>query len=653
MQDLKRQRAIELAGLQLRVAVPEKTAERISSSALYRYGFRPAARQTFHALRWVAGARPHHSAATISYIPATPPVPEDVSRESIALIQEVAPLDWDESIHVGHGVITPGRVNHYKHLHAYGLPDSLDGMRCLDAAPHDGFWTFEMVRRGAREVVALDLDGPERERNADNFATAARLLNATPERVRADLYNLDPDVLGKFDLIVFSDHLNLVRDPQRVLEGLYAICRGRLVLGTGYDPLMDRYGDVCLSEFVARGTRPGRWWLPNANTVRTMMSVAGFMPVEVVAQVHADTGPTVVMHGTVSDHNPWSIFVRGVAEGIAAASESQGNGHSTANGDGAANSAPAAPRARTLSFGSTEITIQLRGGRAARLAGSRAYRRLLRPALDRFAPKSNGSLAAESSAPSGESGNAGIRSNGAAALAERVASIPWYHTIDLGHGVVTPGFVDHRSQLAAYKLPESLAGKRCLDVATFDGYWAFELERRGADHVVATDIADGMDCDLPRLMRVEAERNPQPAPMGLGFRIAREVLDSKVEHRICSVYDLSPERVGLFDFVFLGDLLLHLRDPQAALLAIGSVCRGELHIGEVYEPSLEEFGERALSRYSPWLPSFTWWLPSTNTLRAMLGVAGFTEIEELNRVVLKTRDGHAAKVVYRAKGPAK
>src|SRR5690349_23583875 len=127
MQDLKRQRAIELAGLQLRVAVPEKTAERISSSALYRYGFRPAARQTFHALRWVAGARPHHGAATISYIPATPPVPEDVSRESIALIQAVAPLDWDESIHVGHGVITPGRVNHYKNLQAYRLPDSLEG----------------------------------------------------------------------------------------------------------------------------------------------------------------------------------------------------------------------------------------------------------------------------------------------------------------------------------------------------------------------------------------------------------------------------------------------------------------------------------------------------------------------------------------------
>jgi tRNA (mo5U34)-methyltransferase len=648
MHDLKRQRAIEVAGLQLRVAVPEKTAARISSSALYRYGLRPAARQAYHAMRWVAGARPRHSAAAVSYIPAAPPTPEDVSREVVALIQEVAPFDWDHSIHVGHGVITPGRFNHYRLLQAYRLPDSLQGMRCLDAAPRDGFWTFEMVRRGAAEVVALDLEGPERERHAGNFATAARLLDAAPKRVPADLYDLDPHALGRFDLIVFSDQLNLVRDPQRVLEGLYSVCRGTLVLGTGYDALLDRYGDASLSEFVARGTSPARWWLPSTNTVRAMMSVAGFMPVQVVAHVDADAGPAVVMHGTATDHNPWSVFVSGVAAANGASSSDHDDGQAAAYGPTAE-----AARARTLSMGDADITIGLSGRRAARLAGSSAYRRLVRPVLDRLAPRPGGAPAREIEQTGAEAGGTGTRPNGASALAERVAAIPWYHTIDLGHGVVTSGFVDHRSQLAAYRLPESLEGKRCLDVATFDGYWAFELERRGAGHVVATDIADGMDCDLPRLMRVEAEKDPKRAPMGLGFRIAHEFLGSKVEHRICSVYHLSPERVGLFDFVFLGDLLLHLRDPQAALLAIASVCRGELHMAEVYEPSLEDFGERSLSRYSPWLPSFTWWLPSTNTLRAMLGVAGFTDVEELNRVVLKTRDGQAAKVVYRAKGRAK
>src|SRR5712691_4020974 len=147
MFELKRRRSIELAGVQVRVALPERTAQRIGSSVLYRYALRPAAKQTFHALRWVAGGRRRTPAPAISYIPATPPSPEDVSRESLALIQQVAPFDWNQSIHVGHGVITPGRINHYKHLAEYGLPESLEGMRCLDAAPGEGFWALEMVRR--------------------------------------------------------------------------------------------------------------------------------------------------------------------------------------------------------------------------------------------------------------------------------------------------------------------------------------------------------------------------------------------------------------------------------------------------------------------------------------------------------------------------
>jgi len=651
MFELKRRRSIELAGVEVRVALPERTAQRIGSSVLYRYALRPAARQTFHALRWVAGGRRRAPAAAISYIPSTPPSPEDVSRESLALIQQVAPFDWNQSIHVGHGVITPGRINHYKHLAEYGLPESLEGMRCLDAAPGEGFWALEMVRRGAAEVVALDLAGPDRRSDRTKFETAERLLGCSVRRAPADLYDLPSADLGKFDVIVLSDHLHRMRDPQRVLEGLYAICRGHLVLAALFEPVLERYGEVCLSDFVARGPQPASWWMPNAHTLRTMMWVAGFLPVQEAARFGGDNGHTVVIHGMVSEQNAWSVFVKGVGDAI------EGGG---ADHDGEpAQAQPLAQRSphKTFTVGKTEVVVEARGRRAGRLARSAAYRRLLRPALNLMSSSQNGHGATASS-----NGHAAALdrpadeklelARDAKVLAREVAAISWYHTIDLGHGVVTPGFVDHRSQLSMYRLPERLDGQRCLDVATFDGYWAFEMERRGAREVVATDIADGMDCDLPARMREEAAKNPQPAPMGAGFRIARNALSSKVEHRICNVYDLSPSRVGTFDFVFFGDLLLHLRDPQAALTAIASVCHGDVQVAEVYDQALEDFGDRSVSRYSPWLPSFTWWLPSTNTLRAMLAVAGFTDVHELDRVVLKTRDGQAAKVIYRAKGPA-
>ena len=74
---------------------------------------------------------------------------------------------------------------------------------------------------------------------------------------------------------------------------------------------------------------------------------------------------------------------------------------------------------------------------------------------------------------------------------------PWYHTLELGDGVVTDGMFDHRPHMHHYPLPADLSGKRCLDVATMDGYWAFEMERRGAASVTALDLEDPSQLDWP------------------------------------------------------------------------------------------------------------------------------------------------------------
>src|ERR1700730_17651118 len=73
-------------------------------------------------------------------------------------------------------------------------------------------------------------------------------------------------------------------------------------------------------------------------------------------------------------------------------------------------------------------------------------------------------------------------------LAERVASVRWYHSLALPDNVITPGSFDTPRELRRLPFPSSLAGKRCLDVGTSDGFWAFERERRGAAEVIATDV---------------------------------------------------------------------------------------------------------------------------------------------------------------------
>ena len=121
-------------------------------------------------------------------------------------------------------------------------------------------------------------------------------------------------------------------------------------------------------------------------------------------------------------------------------------------------------------------------------------------------------------------------------------------------------------------------GKRCLDVGTWDGYLAFELERRGASEVVALDIPDHQDWDWPPDVRAQGgERLAELAgpEKGAGFSVAREAKGSAVEKVDMTVYDLSPERVGNFDVVLCGSLMLHLRDPLRALEAIRSVCTGQ------------------------------------------------------------------------------
>jgi tRNA (mo5U34)-methyltransferase len=140
-------------------------------------------------------------------------------------------------------------------------------------------------------------------------------------------------------------------------------------------------------------------------------------------------------------------------------------------------------------------------------------------------------------------------------LRARVAGHPnWYHRIELGPGLVTPGGHDSQNALRALDrlgLPAVCTGLRVLDIGCRDGFFAFELERRGA-RVVGLDYAD---------------------PAVTGFSIAAEALDSRVQYRVMNVYDLDPQRHGLFEIVLFLGMLYHLRNPMLALDRVRAVTR--------------------------------------------------------------------------------
>jgi tRNA (mo5U34)-methyltransferase len=124
----------------------------------------------------------------------------------------------------------------------------------------------------------------------------------------------------------------------------------------------------------------------------------------------------------------------------------------------------------------------------------------------------------------------------------------WYHSIELPDGTVIQGLQSIeqlRNRIAQFPIPEDLQGKRVLDIGAWDGWFSFEMERRGA-HVVALD----------------AMENPK-------LKIARDLLNSNIEIRMGDICRISPEEYGLFDIVLFFGVLYHVKHPA---LALENVC---------------------------------------------------------------------------------
>src|SRR5204862_763819 len=132
-------------------------------------------------------------------------------------------------------------------------------------------------------------------------------------------------------------------------------------------------------------------------------------------------------------------------------------------------------------------------------------------------------------------------------LQARADGIRWWHSIDLGHGIVTRG-VDaaQAERLSRLHLPSSLSGRSVLDIGAWDGFFSFEAERRGAARVVATDYYAWHGLGW-------GTGNGKA-----GFELARQTLRSRVEDVDIDVMELTPERIGTFDVVLFLGVLYHV-----------------------------------------------------------------------------------------------
>jgi len=223
----------------------------------------------------------------------------------------------------------------------------------------------------------------------------------------------------------------------------------------------------------------------------------------------------------------------------------------------------------------------------------------------------------------------------------------WYHTLELTPGVWTDGWFDMRQYVEHYGLPDDMRGLRVLDVGTWDGFWAFEFEQRGAQ-VVALDLDDERDLDWPPRLRPKSY--PEES-RGAGFAIAKELRGSAVERVTCSIYHAKPEDLGTFDIVFCGSVLMHLRDQFLALERIARLCGpdGKMICATEYHrrAGLAPFAAANFcGDHNPWV----FWMPSIRTWERMIWAAGFDRNNQVGRFRLRAENTDVRHVVFHASG---
>ena len=204
---------------------------------------------------------------------------------------------WYHKISLPYGITTPGWAP--LNPEAYGIPDRLDGKRVLDVGAWDGYWSFEALRRGAREVLAIDdysdflgqLKSSDR-RAWDTFDLCRSLLGHSSrvcKRIEMSVYDLNEETHGRFDVIFFFGTLYHLRYPMLALDRLSAVCDGDMFIESAilddYSPYQGGVGhgypnNQMVMEFYPEkqyGDNDSNWWVPSLLCLAKMAKAAGFI----------------------------------------------------------------------------------------------------------------------------------------------------------------------------------------------------------------------------------------------------------------------------------------------------------------------------------------------------------------------------------------
>lgn len=246
----------------------------------------------------------------------------------LSLAEQIKALPfWYHKIELPGGIVTPG----WAPLDAkrYGIPDDLTGKRVLDIGAWDGFWTFEALKRGAKEVIAIDdfsdalgflKEGQRRRwetfdlcRKALGFDIDLAITTGTAVTEKAVIHGIidncwennkgqsvsrqemsvyDIERLGHFDVVFFFGMIYHLRYPLLALDLISKVCDGSIYIETAqaddYSPYKGGLNKGYPDNDMVMEFYPGKqyanneknWWCPTLQVLCEMLKSVGFTDVD-------------------------------------------------------------------------------------------------------------------------------------------------------------------------------------------------------------------------------------------------------------------------------------------------------------------------------------------------------------------------------------
>lgn len=229
-------------------------------------------------------------------------------------------------------------------------------------------------------------------------------------------------------------------------------------------------------------------------------------------------------------------------------------------------------------------------------------------------------------------------------LQAQADELGWFHTIDLGNGVVTKGLGVHWH--TAKTFPD-FSGRSVLDICAFDGYYSFLAEQNGAKRVVALDhYAWGLDFGarqrywnacvangtLPDPRRDLTDFWQPDLPGRRPFEFAKAALQSHVEVLVGDFATMDLSGLGGFDVVLYLGVLYHMREPLTCLTRVRSVTT-EVAVIETEAVHIEGHDEASLLQFhagNSLRGDFgNWFVPTIGGLHELCRAAGFTSVRTI------------------------